>query len=32
MHFGVATARRGWLNSTDVLNAYPLDEIEKMLT
>jgi DNA polymerase (family 10) len=32
MHFGVATARRGWLNSTDVLNAYPLDKIEKILT
>jgi DNA polymerase (family 10) len=32
IHFGVATARRGWLNSKDVLNAYPLDKIEKMLT
>ena len=32
MRFGVATARRGWLDSTDVLNAYPLDKIEKILT
>jgi DNA polymerase (family 10) len=32
MQFGVATARRGWLEKQDVINTYPLKEIEKMLT
>jgi DNA polymerase (family 10) len=32
MQFGVATARRGWLERQDVINTYPLREIEKMLT
>jgi DNA polymerase (family 10) len=32
MQFGVATARRGWLEKQNVINTYPLKEIEKMLT
>jgi len=31
MHFGVATARRGWLEKKDILNTHPLKEIEKIL-
>ncbi len=31
MHFGVATARRGWLEKKDILNIYSLREIEKIL-
>jgi len=31
MQFGVATARRGWLEKQNVINTYPLKEIEKML-
>jgi DNA polymerase (family 10) len=31
MRFGVATARRGWLEKKDVLNTYPIREIEKIL-
>ena len=31
MHFGVATARRGWLEKKDILNTYSLKEIEKIL-
>ncbi|MCK5257905.1 MAG: DNA polymerase/3'-5' exonuclease PolX [Thermoplasmatales archaeon] len=31
MHFGVATARRGWLEKKDILNTYSLREIEKIL-
>jgi DNA polymerase (family 10) len=31
IHFGVATARRGWLEKKDVLNTYSIDEIEKEL-
>ncbi len=31
MKFGIATARRGWLEKKDVLNTYKLKEIEKML-
>jgi DNA polymerase (family 10) len=27
MHFGVATARRGWVEAKSVLNAMPLDEL-----
>jgi len=27
MKFGVATARRGWLESKDVINTYPLEKI-----
>ena len=31
MPFGVLTARRGWLDARDVLNAMPLAEIEKAI-
>ncbi len=31
MQFGVATARRGWLEKNDILNTYSLKEIEKTL-
>jgi DNA polymerase (family 10) len=31
MQFGVATARRGWLEKKDILNTYSLKEIEKTL-
>jgi len=31
MQFGVATARRGWLEKKDILNTYSLKEIEKHL-
>ena len=29
MRFGIATARRGWLEKKDILNTYNLDEIQK---
>jgi DNA polymerase (family 10) len=31
MRFGIATARRGWLEKEDILNTYSLKTIEKML-
>ena len=31
MRFGVATARRGWLEKKDILNTHTLKEIEKLL-
>lgn len=31
MRFGVATARRGWLEKKDVLNTYSLSDIEKFV-
>ena len=31
MRFGIATARRGWLEKKDILNTYPTHDIEKML-
>lgn len=31
MHFGIATARRGWLEKKDILNTYSTHDIEKML-
>ena len=31
MEFGVATAQRGWLEKTEILNTYRIKEIEKML-
>jgi DNA polymerase (family 10) len=31
MRFGIATARRGWLESKDILNASSVQEIEKTL-
>ena len=31
IRFGVAAARRGWLEKKDVLNTYPVKEIEKIL-
>jgi DNA polymerase (family 10) len=31
IRFGVATARRGWLEKKDILNTYSLKEIEKTL-
>ncbi len=32
MRFGVATARRGWLEKRHVLNTMPVNKIEKLLT
>jgi len=32
MRFGVVTARRGWLEATDVMNTLPLAEFKKALT
>lgn len=31
MHFGVATARRGWLTAADVLNAHKLEQFKKLI-
>ena len=31
MKFGIATARRGWLEKKDIINTYSLSEIESML-
>jgi DNA polymerase (family 10) len=31
MRFGIATARRGWLEKKDILNTYPIKDIEKIL-
>ena len=31
MRFGIATARRGWLEKKDLLNTYSLKDIEKIL-
>ena len=31
MQFGVATAKRGWLEKKDILNTYSLKEVEKKL-
>ena len=31
MRFGIATARRGWLEKKDILNTYSLKEVEKTL-
>jgi len=31
MHFGIANARRGWLEKKDILNTYRLNDIEKSL-
>jgi DNA polymerase (family 10) len=31
MRFGIATARRGWLEKEDILNTYSLKDIEKIL-
>ncbi len=31
MEFGVATARRGWLRASDVINTMPLKELKKFL-
>ena len=30
IQYGIATARRGWLEKKDVINSKPLKEIEKM--
>jgi DNA polymerase (family 10) len=30
MRYGVATARRGWLEARDVINTYPYDELMKI--
>jgi DNA polymerase (family 10) len=27
MHYGVATARRGWVTSADVINTWPLEQL-----
>ena len=31
IRYGVATARRGWLEKKDILNTYTLKEVEKKL-
>lgn len=31
MRFGIATARRGWLEKKDILNTYSLEKVEKIL-
>ena len=31
IHFGIATARRGWLEKKDIINTYNLKDIEKIL-
>lgn len=31
MMYGVATAQRGWLESNDVINTYPLEKLKKAL-
>ncbi|CAG7627240.1 PHP domain-containing protein [Rhodococcus wratislaviensis IFP 2016] len=31
MRFGVATAQRGWASPTEIINAYPLDELNPFL-
>jgi len=31
IRFGIATARRGWLEKKDVINTYPLDKFEKFI-
>jgi DNA polymerase (family 10) len=31
MHFGIATARRGWLEKKDILNTYSTHDIKKIL-
>jgi histidinol phosphatase-like PHP family hydrolase len=31
MRFGVATARRGWLEKKDILNTSSVQEIEKII-
>ena len=31
MRFGIATARRGWLEKKDILNTYSVKDIEKIL-
>jgi DNA polymerase (family 10) len=31
MHFGVATAQRGWLTQDDVINAWPLAKLQRFL-
>ncbi|MGI0148210.1 MAG: PHP domain-containing protein, partial [Thermoplasmata archaeon] len=31
MHFGIGTARRGWLTKDDVLNAWPLEKVRAFL-
>ncbi len=31
MQYGISTARRGWLERDDILNSYPLNELEKIL-
>jgi len=32
MRFGVATARRGWLEPADVINTYPLAKLRRFLS
>ena len=31
LEFGIAQARRGWATKNDVVNAWPLDKMFKML-
>jgi DNA polymerase (family 10) len=31
MRFGVATARRGWLEKNDILNTYSINDLEKII-
>ncbi len=32
MRYGIATARRGWLEAQDVINTYPLSKLRKFLS
>jgi DNA polymerase (family 10) len=32
MHFGVATARRGWVEAKDVINTWEVNKLEKWMT
>ena len=31
MPFGIAQARRGWAEKADIINAWPVEELLKML-
>ncbi|HIG99428.1 MAG TPA: DNA polymerase III, partial [Thermoplasmata archaeon] len=31
IRFGIATARRGWLEQKDILNTYSVEDIEKII-
>ena len=31
LEFGIAQARRGWAKRDDIINAYPVEKMRKML-